>query len=201
MVLDHIEIIKPKSEQKYLTEFIKQIKQILQDPEQFEIRDTKLDNINDQYYLIVDINDPYPPEPLNLHTFIVAEHNEIRLKESQQKNIESILSDKYRIVFNGKASLHQNNQTTVTIKFPGPLVDDKCQIYGCLVKKNEFENWETIPNVIIRFLAEIKKLRKFLEKIDANFELLINRLDNKSPLEPLISEEKILSKIYSSEII
>ncbi|CAG8846568.1 43156_t:CDS:2, partial [Gigaspora margarita] len=37
MVLDHIEIIKPKPEQNYLTEFIKQIKQILQDPEQFEI--------------------------------------------------------------------------------------------------------------------------------------------------------------------
>ncbi|CAG8769674.1 43726_t:CDS:2, partial [Gigaspora margarita] len=73
------------------------------------------------------------------------------LSESQQNDIESILSDKYRIVFNGKTSLHQDNQTTVTIKFPGPLVDDKCQIYGCLVKKNEFENWETISNVMIRF--------------------------------------------------
>ncbi|CAG8726491.1 2056_t:CDS:2, partial [Gigaspora rosea] len=66
-IVSKLQIIKPKSEQKYLTEFIKQIKQILQDPEQFEICDTKLDNINDQYYLIVDNNDPYPPEPLNLH--------------------------------------------------------------------------------------------------------------------------------------
>ncbi|CAG8735224.1 10052_t:CDS:2, partial [Gigaspora rosea] len=52
-------MIKPKSEQKYLIEYIKQIKRILQDPEQFEIYDNKLESINDQYYLIVD-NDPYP---------------------------------------------------------------------------------------------------------------------------------------------
>ncbi|CAG8726488.1 2055_t:CDS:1, partial [Gigaspora rosea] len=36
-------------------------------PEQFEIYDNKLDSINDQYYLIVDNNDSYPPEPPNLH--------------------------------------------------------------------------------------------------------------------------------------
>ncbi|CAG8593925.1 27316_t:CDS:2 [Gigaspora margarita] len=47
---------------------------------------------------------------------------------------------------------------------------------------------------LIRFLVEIKKLQKFLEKIDANFELLINRLDNKAPLEPLISREKFYQK-------
>ncbi|RIB05261.1 hypothetical protein C2G38_613333 [Gigaspora rosea] len=41
-----LQMIKPKSEQKYLIEFIKQIKQILQDPEQFEIYDNKLDSIN-----------------------------------------------------------------------------------------------------------------------------------------------------------
>ncbi|CAG8544187.1 13676_t:CDS:1, partial [Dentiscutata heterogama] len=73
------------------------------------------------------------------------------LTKSQQSEIESILSDKYRIVFNGKTLLHQDDQTTITIKFPGPLVDDKCQIYGCLVKKNELEGWEKIPNVMIRF--------------------------------------------------
>ncbi|CAG8803156.1 18884_t:CDS:1, partial [Racocetra fulgida] len=39
---------------------------------------------------------------------------------------------------------------------------------------------------LIRFVAEIKKLRKLLEKIDADFELLINCLDNKAPLGPLI---------------
>ncbi|CAG8647077.1 2278_t:CDS:2 [Dentiscutata erythropus] len=73
------------------------------------------------------------------------------LTKSQQSEIESILSDKYRIVFNGKTLLHQDDQTTITIKFPGPLVDEKCQIYGCLVKKNELEGWEKIPNVMIRF--------------------------------------------------
>ncbi|CAG8820236.1 12668_t:CDS:2, partial [Dentiscutata erythropus] len=67
MVLDNMEMIKPKSEQKYLTEFIKQLKQILQNPEQFEICNIKLDSINNQYYLIVDNNNPYSPEPLNLH--------------------------------------------------------------------------------------------------------------------------------------
>ncbi|CAG8818012.1 23549_t:CDS:1, partial [Dentiscutata erythropus] len=39
---------------------------------------------------------------------------------------------------------------------------------------------------LIRFVAEIKKLQKFLEKIDTNFELLINRFNNKAPLELLI---------------
>ncbi|CAG8721380.1 7624_t:CDS:1, partial [Racocetra fulgida] len=73
------------------------------------------------------------------------------LAKSQQSEIESILSDKYRIVFNGKETLPRDNQTTVTIKFPGPLFDENCQIYGCLAKKDAHGNWEKIPDVMIRF--------------------------------------------------
>ncbi|CAG8627734.1 7943_t:CDS:2, partial [Gigaspora rosea] len=47
---------------------------------------------------------------------------------------------------------------------------------------------------LIRFVAEIKKLRKILEKIDTNFELLVNQLDNKAPLEPLISKKNFYQK-------
>ncbi|CAG8740515.1 10066_t:CDS:1, partial [Racocetra fulgida] len=39
---------------------------------------------------------------------------------------------------------------------------------------------------VVKFVTEIKKLRKCLEKIDANFELLASRFDDGAPPEPLI---------------
>ncbi|CAG8760993.1 40138_t:CDS:2 [Gigaspora margarita] len=309
MVLNHIEIIKPKPEQNYLTEFIKQIKQILQNPEQFEICDTKLDSIKDQYYLIIDNNDPYPLNLLIYESFTNSSREACRdSKESSIlslicSNNTSILSlpcaspnslcsnhefeelvfvnlnaDHFSKAGNTNSGIRPDGQLICESIFPrfcmevGSLESskpanssfnkkksDKAKLtlamlmFGAHVR-NDFDplymsqsiqkllkeigyvtlqvyNENLIAQIydftyspikvrqilidvlipvrptvriglailwnaesLIRFLVEIKKLQKFLEKIDANFELLINRLDNKAPLEPLISREKFYQK-------
>ncbi|CAG8653850.1 14850_t:CDS:2, partial [Racocetra persica] len=114
------------------------------------------------------------------------------LATSQQNEIESILSDKYRIVFNGKETLPRDNQTTVTIKFPGPLFDENCQIYGCLVKKDARGNWEKIPDVMIRF-DNVNRYRYYqhnLRKIKATY----GRLDINGDQSSTYFKSKEISK-------
>ncbi|CAG8465981.1 1566_t:CDS:2 [Dentiscutata heterogama] len=72
------------------------------------------------------------------------------LKQTQCKIIDEILSDKYRIVISGKESLQWDDQTSVSIKFPGP-VDKNYQIYGSVAKKNIFGIWENISDVVVGF--------------------------------------------------
>ncbi|CAG8572698.1 21501_t:CDS:2 [Dentiscutata erythropus] len=71
-------------------------------------------------------------------------------KQTQRKIIDEILSDEYRIVISGKESLQWDDQTYVSIKFPGP-VDKNYQIYGRVAKKNIFGIWESIDDVNVGF--------------------------------------------------
>ncbi|CAG8773290.1 8146_t:CDS:1, partial [Dentiscutata erythropus] len=72
------------------------------------------------------------------------------LKKTQNENIKELLSDQYRIVFSGEESLRKNDQTVITVKFPGPI-DNNYQIYGSAVKKIADGNWESISDIKVRF--------------------------------------------------
>ncbi|CAG8641344.1 21749_t:CDS:2 [Gigaspora margarita] len=72
------------------------------------------------------------------------------LKKTQSKDIKKLLSDQNHIVFNGEESLKRNDQTVITIKFPGSI-DNDYQIYGSAVKKSSDGSWENIPDIRIRF--------------------------------------------------
>ncbi|RIB01744.1 hypothetical protein C2G38_2229806 [Gigaspora rosea] len=72
------------------------------------------------------------------------------LTKTQSNDIKKLLSDQYRIVFNGEESLKRNDQTVITIKFPGSI-DNDYQIYGSVVKKSSDGSWENIPDISIRF--------------------------------------------------
>ncbi|CAG8803204.1 19109_t:CDS:1, partial [Cetraspora pellucida] len=48
--------------------------------------------------------------------------------------------------------------------------------------------------LLVKFIAEIKKITKVFRGIDANFEILANRLDIEAPLDPLIRKEEFYQK-------
>ncbi|CAG8815561.1 30228_t:CDS:2 [Gigaspora margarita] len=296
MVLDHIEIIKPKPEQNYLTEFIKQIKQILQDSEQFEICDTKLDNNNNSY----------SPKPLNLHVteWIKAHINDMEYaqfedelwiiefvntldesftnssreacRDSKESSISSSTCSNNTSILSSPCaspkSLSCSNREFEELVFVNLNADYFSKAIGSLESskpvnssfnkkksnkaklilamlmsgahiRNDFDPsymFQSIQKLLeeigyitlqvhnenliaqiydftyspikvkqilidvlipvrstvrigLAILWNAESLIRFL-KIDANFELLINRLDNKAPLESLISREKFYQK-------
>ncbi|KAF0449995.1 chitin synthase regulatory factor chr2 [Gigaspora margarita] len=65
------------------------------------------------------------------------------------QNIETILNDKYHLVFNGENLLY-NNQTTVVINFPGQI-ENNYYIFGNVVKENNKGDWERVPKITVRF--------------------------------------------------
>ncbi|CAG8494693.1 17996_t:CDS:2 [Cetraspora pellucida] len=73
-----------------------------------------------------------------------------KILKKSRFDIDEIFS-KYQIVFNGEESLQQDEQTTITIKFPGSLVDDKYHCFGAMVKRTENGSWVKIPELFVRF--------------------------------------------------
>ncbi|CAG8520488.1 31090_t:CDS:10 [Gigaspora margarita] len=66
-------------------------------------------------------------------------------------DVKFISENEYQMVFNGENSLNYDDQNSIAIKYPHPLIDDNCQIYGYIAKKysdNLDESWERIPAAI-----------------------------------------------------
>ncbi|KAF0332901.1 kinase-like protein [Gigaspora margarita] len=66
-------------------------------------------------------------------------------------DVKFISENEYQMVFNGENSLNYGDQNSIAIKYPHPLIDDNCQIYGYIAKKysdNLDESWERIPAAI-----------------------------------------------------
>ncbi|CAG8501817.1 6594_t:CDS:2, partial [Cetraspora pellucida] len=57
----------------------------------------------------------------------------------------------YYIVFNGENSLTQDNQSKLIIEFPKPLSDNNYQIFGNVVKRNNYKSWKRVQEVIVTF--------------------------------------------------
>ncbi|CAG8547084.1 20219_t:CDS:2 [Racocetra persica] len=94
-------------------------------------------------------------------------------------DIDNIFFTKYQIVFNGEESLQKDEQTTIIIKFPGSLVNDKYHCFGTIVKRNEDGSLVKIPKVTVRFgypnkdgcVADIYK--------NENCNIRLNKVDTK----------------------
>ncbi|CAG8465466.1 40340_t:CDS:2, partial [Gigaspora margarita] len=73
-----------------------------------------------------------------------------RILKKTRSEIDDIFNN-FQIVFNGEETLQEDGQTTVIIKFPGSLVDDKYHCFGAIVKRNKEGNWVKIPKLSVLF--------------------------------------------------
>ncbi|RIB08413.1 hypothetical protein C2G38_2211725 [Gigaspora rosea] len=89
--------------------------------------------------------------PENLEIISFEDWNPTDQMLSQLRDdVKFISENEYQMVFNGENSINYD-QNSIAIKYPRPLTDDNCQIYGCIAKKysdNLDESWERIPAAI-----------------------------------------------------